>query len=67
MAGAGTAPVAELNPDADTTGLLLESQTIEEFLDIAGATSAEPLADADRERLAALIRSDAELRKHFRE
>jgi hypothetical protein len=64
---AGTAPVAELNPDADTTALLLESQTVEEFLDLADATSAEPLDDADRKRLTALIRSDAELRKHFRE
>lgn len=64
---AGTAPVAELNPDADTTGLLLESPTVEEFLDLTDATSAEPLDHADRERLAALIRSDAELRRHFRE
>lgn len=64
---AGIAPAAELNFDSDTTGLLLESPTVDEFLDLADATSAEPLDDADRERLAALLRSDANLRKHFRE
>ncbi len=64
---AGFAPAAELDSDSDTTGLLLESPTVDEFLDLADATSAEPLDDADRERLAALLRSDANLRKHFRE
>ena len=64
---AGSARFAELNASADTTGLLLESPTVEEFLDLADATSAEPLDDVDRERLAELIRLDAELRKHFRE
>lgn len=63
---AGSAPVAELDSDTDTTGLLLESTTVDEFLNLADTTSAQPLDAADRERLAALLRSDAELRKHFR-
>ena len=67
LPAADSAVIAELSSDADTTGLLLESPTVEEFLDLADATSAEPLDHADRERLAALLSSDAELRKHFRE
>lgn len=60
-------PVAELNSDSDTTGLLLPAPTLDEFLEIASAASAEPLGDADRGRLAALIRSDPELREQFGE
>ena len=59
-------PVVELDPDADTTGLLLEAPTVEEFLDLADSTSAQPLDAADREQLAKLLRSDAALRKQFR-
>ena len=60
-------PVAELDFESDTTGLLLESRTVDQLLDGASAASAEPLDPADRERLAMLLRTDPELRKQFRE
>ncbi len=60
-------PAREVIPDSDTTGLLLESPTVDELLDAANAGSVEPLAEADRAELADFIRSDPELRKHIRD
>ena len=62
---AAARPAAEVIEEFDTTGLLQESPSVEEFLALADAAADEPLSDGDRARLAAALRSDPELRKQF--
>ncbi len=62
------APVAaklarEFLPVSDTTGLLQESLTIGELLDEIEADSGHEFMPVDRERLAAQLKSDPELRR----
>jgi hypothetical protein len=60
---AGASPESEFLSEADTTGLLRESLTIDELLDEVNADSGDGFTPVDRERYAALLRSDPELRK----
>ena len=62
-ASAGAIPATARLPEWDTTGLLQESLTVDELLEAANADSGEGFTPVDRERLAALLRADAELRK----
>ena len=54
-------------PAGDTTGLLQETITVGELLDEIDADTGEDFTPVDRERLAALLRSDPELRRAVRE
>lgn len=60
-------PTAQPLPDWDTTGLLQEGITVGELLDEIEADVGEGFAPVDREHLAALLRSDPELRRAVRE
>jgi len=62
-AGAGAIPAAEPLPEWDTTELLQESLTVNELVEVANADAGEGFTPVDHERLAALLRSDPELRK----
>jgi hypothetical protein len=64
---AGAAPASELLPESDTTGLLKESLTIDDLLDKVNADSGDGFTPVDRERFAAMLRSDPELRKAIAE
>ena len=62
-AGPGAIPAHESLPEWDTTGLLQESLTVDELLEAANADSGEGFTPVDRERLAALLLADPELRR----
>jgi hypothetical protein len=63
----GRRPAPEPEPlpdlDRDTTGLLDESLTIDELLDRIDADAGDGAEPVDRSKLAAALRSDAEIRK----
>ena len=66
LPGAGVATDEPL-PTGDTTGLLQETITVAELLDQIDADTGEDFTPVDRERLAALLRSDPDLRRAVRE
>lgn len=70
MIGIVTANVSlesEYLPESDTTGLLQESLSIDELLDLVNDDPGDGFIPVDRERFAALLRSDPELRKALSE
>ena len=61
-ARASAIPPSIISTDADTTGLLRESLTIAELLDEVNGDSGDGFTPVDRERFAAELKSDPELR-----
>ncbi|MGQ0430385.1 MAG: hypothetical protein ACT4UQ_10675 [Gammaproteobacteria bacterium] len=61
------AAAAEFPPGPDTTGLLQESLGIDDLLDEVEADTGDGSTPVDRERLAAALRSDPELRSAMAE
>lgn len=53
----------ESMPTADTTGLLEQPLSIDELLDSLDADTGKDFSPMDREHLAAVLRSDPEIRK----
>lgn len=52
-------------PDSDTTGLLQESLSTDQLVDLVNADLGDGFVPVDREGFKALLRSDPELRKNF--
>ncbi|MFZ2508116.1 MAG: hypothetical protein WAW79_06570 [Steroidobacteraceae bacterium] len=52
-------------PDFDTSGLLQESLSADQLVDLVNADLGEGFVPVDREGFKALLRSDPELRKNF--
>ncbi len=52
-------------PDFDTSGLLQESLSADQLVDLVNADLGEGFVPVDREGFRALLRSDPELRKNF--
>jgi hypothetical protein len=63
MTPAGVSPASEFLQQSDTTGLLRESLSIDDLLDEVNADPGAGFTPVDRERFAAMLRSDPELRK----
>jgi|APLak6261659120_1056016.scaffolds.fasta_scaffold14231_2 hypothetical protein len=63
MTPAGAGPASEFLPQSDTTGLLQESLSIDDLLDEVNADPGPGFVPVDRDRFAAMLRSDPELRK----
>lgn len=60
---AGASHTSEFLPESDTTGLLQESLTIDDLLNEIDADAGIGSSAVDRERFAAVLRSDPELRR----
>ncbi len=67
MTPAGVSPASEFLPQSDTTGLLQESLSIDDLLDEVNADPGSGFIAVDRDRFAAVLRSDPELRKAIAE
>ena len=62
-----SSPAFEFLPQIDMTGQLQESLNVDELLDLVNAEAGAGFSADDCERLAALLRSDLELRKEIAE
>jgi hypothetical protein len=63
MPPTGANPATEFLPQSDTTGLLQESLSIDDLLDIVDADTGDDFTPVDHGRFAALLKSDPELRR----
>lgn len=63
MPPTGANPGSEFLPQSDTTGLLQESLSIDDLLDIVNADTGDDFTPVDRGRFAALLKSDPGLRR----
>ncbi len=52
-------------PEFDTTGVLEQSLSADDLIDLVNADLGDGFVAVDREEFAALLRSDPELRKNF--